>query len=164
MPQNINSYAEQDKDFILNWKAGFEFDLNKTGSLRDYTKLGGINTVTPNHEAIIQSTTFYNAGGTPHDEVTGNRYQFTIAGWRDKLDEGQQELFTAARLKATGNACIMYVKVTTETVIYEGLATVYGSFDRLGDAPNISPFELTVVYSGLPEIIDTPASEFAPAP
>lgn len=156
MTEDITSYAGVKKSPNVNWKGGFYVASVPTGSTDPvYTKFHGHTNISHENEDVMVEDTFYNTGGTPTRNKVGTRVQFTVSGKRDKNDEGQNLVFTAGSEIATGEECYMYCKFVGEDLTYEGLALVFGTYARWGDAADTSNFELSVEFDGVPEITTT---------
>lgn len=156
MTEDITSYAGVKKSPNVNWKGGFYVAPVPTDSTDPvYTKFHGHTNISHENEDVFVEDTFYNAGGAPTRNKVGTRVQFTVSGKRDKSDAGQNLVFTAGSEIATGEDCYMYCKFVGEDLTYEGLALVFGTYARWGDAADTSNFELSVEFDGVPEITTT---------
>jgi len=156
MVEDITSYAGVKKSPNVNWKGGFyvSTEVGDTPPIT-YTKFHGHTNITHENEDVMVEDTFYNSGGTPTRIKVGTRVQFTVSGKRDKNDPGQNLVFTESSETATGEGCYIWAKFVGEDLTYEGLALVFGTYARWGDAADTSNFEISVEFDGIPSITKT---------
>lgn len=155
-----SAYVGKVKKFSPNHKNQLFLDFTPEAETPNFIQILGLTNLELQFTDTTVSDTFINNGGAETTIKVGTSSQVLVEGRRDSNDPGQNALFTPERPYATGDDCLVRMRVIGKNLTYEGLAYVFSAAETLGASTDMSPFSFPIMWDGEPTVtVTTPPVE-----
>lgn len=145
-------YSAEPQKLMPNYESEFYVCEDLTSDTPVWTPVMGITNIDNNFDPTTLTRAYYNDNGAQRDFLIGFKFTVSVSGDRDLNDEGQNLLFKAAKIFATGTDRQIKVKYLTEEFEITGICNQGYGIAKNGEALEFATFDLEFSFQGEPEV------------
>jgi len=152
MPTPTPLEYTEPQSLMPNYESEFYVSEDLITDNPTWTPVMGVTNLDNNFDPVTLTRAYYNDGGAQREFPIGFKYMISVTGDRDLNDAGQNILFAAARIFATGSARQIRVKQRTAEFEITGICNQGYGIAKNGEALELATFDLEFGFQGKPTV------------